>query len=225
MKCVLISIKPKWCELIANGEKTIEVRKTKPKLETPFKCYIYCTKPSKKYQTVAKHMVLNDDELFKLPNGEIKYGNSIELMGYDDYSENNFLNGKVIGEFVCKETTKIAYCGYDNRSIALNIVDDNLKIKKLDEGFLYRCQLSFSDIEKYANGGEVYGWDISDLKIYEEPKELGKFYKVGMLSYDDWLYGIYNGNGGARSSYESYKNAFKLSKAPRSWCYVEEVKE
>lgn len=44
MKDVLISIRPKWCELIANGEKTIEARKTKPKLPTPFKCYIYCTK-------------------------------------------------------------------------------------------------------------------------------------------------------------------------------------
>ena len=44
MKSVLISIKPQWCKLIANGKKTIEVRKTKPKIETPFKCYIYCTK-------------------------------------------------------------------------------------------------------------------------------------------------------------------------------------
>jgi predicted transcriptional regulator len=43
MKSVLISIKPKWVEKIASGEKTIEVRKTRPKLETPFKCYIYCT--------------------------------------------------------------------------------------------------------------------------------------------------------------------------------------
>ena len=40
---VLISIRPKWCEKIVNGEKTIEVRKTRPKLETPFKCYIYET--------------------------------------------------------------------------------------------------------------------------------------------------------------------------------------
>ena len=71
----------------------------------------------------------------------------------------------------------------------------------------------------------MYGWHISDLVIYAEPKDIGEFYKVGMLSYDDWLYGIYNGNGGARSSYESYKNAFKLSKAPQSWCYVEGVKE
>ena len=43
MKSVLISIKPQWCELIASGKKTVEVRKTKPKLETPFKVYIYET--------------------------------------------------------------------------------------------------------------------------------------------------------------------------------------
>lgn len=42
-KAVLISIRPEWCEKIAGGEKTIEVRKTRPKLETPFKCYIYET--------------------------------------------------------------------------------------------------------------------------------------------------------------------------------------
>ena len=42
-KAVMLSIRPKWCEKIASGEKTIEVRKTKPKLETPFKCYIYET--------------------------------------------------------------------------------------------------------------------------------------------------------------------------------------
>lgn len=43
-KAVLISIRPKWCELIASGKKTIEVRKTRPNLETPFKCYIYETR-------------------------------------------------------------------------------------------------------------------------------------------------------------------------------------
>ena len=43
-KAVLISIRPKWCEKIASGEKTIEVRKARPKLQTPFKCYVYRTK-------------------------------------------------------------------------------------------------------------------------------------------------------------------------------------
>lgn len=44
MKAVMMSIRPKWCGKIASGEKSIEVRKNKPKLELPFKCYIYCTK-------------------------------------------------------------------------------------------------------------------------------------------------------------------------------------
>ena len=43
-KAVLISIRPEWCDLIVRGKKTIEVRKTRPKLETPFTAYIYCTK-------------------------------------------------------------------------------------------------------------------------------------------------------------------------------------
>lgn len=41
-KAVLISIRPGWVEEILSGKKTLELRKTKPKLKTPFKCYIYC---------------------------------------------------------------------------------------------------------------------------------------------------------------------------------------
>lgn len=40
-QAVLISIRPKWCEKIISGEKTIEVRKTRPKMDMTFKCYIY----------------------------------------------------------------------------------------------------------------------------------------------------------------------------------------
>lgn len=46
MKAVLISIRPEWCEKIINGRKTIEVRKTRPKMDMPFRCYIYRTKGS-----------------------------------------------------------------------------------------------------------------------------------------------------------------------------------
>lgn len=73
-KAVLISIRPKWCEKIVNGEKTIEVRKTRPKLETPFKAYIYCTLP-------------------KYPH---------EDFIATDYPKPQFYGGgKVIGEFIC----------------------------------------------------------------------------------------------------------------------------
>lgn len=44
MKSVLLSIKPKYCELIASGKKTLEIRKNRPKIDVPFKVYMYCTK-------------------------------------------------------------------------------------------------------------------------------------------------------------------------------------
>ena len=46
-KAVLISIRPEWVSRILCGEKTVEVRKSRPRLEAPFKCYIYCTKGRK----------------------------------------------------------------------------------------------------------------------------------------------------------------------------------
>ena len=77
MKAVLISIQPKWCEKIISGEKTIEVRKSVPKLKRPFKCYIYETKGE-----------------YKTGTGIFAYG--IELKGTKKGK------GKVIGEFVCR---------------------------------------------------------------------------------------------------------------------------
>ena len=80
-KAVMLSIRPKWVEKIANGEKTIEVRKTKPKLETPFKCYIYCTLP-------------------KYPH---------EDFIATDYPRPQFYGGgKVIGEFTCDRIYELA---------------------------------------------------------------------------------------------------------------------
>ena len=87
MKSLLMSIHPKWCELIASGEKTIEVRKTAPK--PPFKVYMYCTQPKGN---------------FNCPKWT--YGKYLE--GHKDYFEVNGTqsNGKVIGEFVCERVSK-----------------------------------------------------------------------------------------------------------------------
>lgn len=86
MKSVMLSIRPKWCEKIAGGEKTIEVRKTKPKLETPFKCYIYCTSGR--------------------PDLNIPISPERLMQDYLDTGSMQSLNcplgnGKVIGEFTC----------------------------------------------------------------------------------------------------------------------------
>lgn len=49
-KGVLISIRPEWVNKIITGEKMVEVRKTRPKLKTPFKCYVYMTRQSRPWR-------------------------------------------------------------------------------------------------------------------------------------------------------------------------------
>lgn len=79
-KAVMLSIRPKWVEKIANGEKTIEVRKTKPKLDTPFKCYIYCT-------------LQGCNEFFR-----VDLGRDVAKWNRGKWADRK---GKVIGEFTC----------------------------------------------------------------------------------------------------------------------------
>lgn len=160
MKSVLISIKPKWCELIANGKKTIEVRKTSPKCDMPFKCYIYCTKDKGISFWMGKRYAYADDRSHNL---------------FDICS-----NGKVIGEFICNKIDRLAVCGYDNRNTELRRVDDNWKVYDLDYDYLNKCQLSLCNLKKYSNGGGLYGWRISDLVIYYKPKSIKEFYHYGV---------------------------------------------
>lgn len=85
-KAVMLSIRPKWCEKIAGGEKTIEVRKTRPKQNPPFKCYIYCTEGRPDLNIpISQEQLMRD----YLETGSMKSLNC--PLG----------NGKVIGEFTC----------------------------------------------------------------------------------------------------------------------------
>lgn len=224
MKSVLMSIKPKYCELIANGKKTIEVRKTKPKLDTPFKCYIYCTQDFANFTTKTKR-------------SEMWIGEPINSVSKGRYLG----NGKVIGEFVCNDIIKltaeftdgktyedIRYCYLDvyeeeQEMILVSNEWDNPN----DSWICKESCLSFDNFKKYIGENfhdiPFYGWQITDLKIYDKPKELGEFTKFGALSYDDWLYGLYNGK--EASSYENYLTPFKVTRPPQSWCYVEELRE
>lgn len=143
MKSVLISIKPKYVELIANGNKTIEVRRTRPKIDTPFKCYIYCTK---------------GENLWLTQKG-VK--SKTELAGY-------LMNGKVIGEFVCDNIYQIKnqYSGF---------VIANATQGETNEIARQSC-LDYDDMVSYLVDKDGYGWHISDLVIYDEPKVLGEFF-------------------------------------------------
>ena len=135
-KAVLISLRPEWCEKIINGRKTIEVRKTRPKMDTPFKCYIY------------------------------KCG-----------------NGKVIGEFLCDEIIEDRTYGHN-------------------EEFYRAACMSAYDAAAYAMQSPMYGWHISDLRVYDHPRDLWEF--TGLR---ETKYGLAPG---------------PITRPPQSWRYVEE---
>ena len=191
MKSVLISIQPQWCELIASGKKTVEVRKTRPKIETPFKVYIYETKESKRRFL---------DHRF-----------NSEINGISHHTE----MGKVIGEFVCDEINRIAHCGTCRNDIRLKIVDKNLNYKELSDNYLSKCKLSYYELDEYSTGSDVYGWNISNLVIYDKPKELSEFKKINRECWYADL-GI-----AKRDCPECQNKGCFVQRPPQSWCYVE----
>ena len=151
-KAVLISIRPEWCQKIMAGRKTIEVRRTRPKMNPPFKCYIY------------------------------KCG-----------------NGKVVGEFLCDQIIEDRTYGHN-------------------EEFYRAACMSAYDAAAYAVQSPMYGWHISNLKIYDTPKELIEFHTWKKCKSCN------------KSGYESTACIYDenciipaaITKAPQSWCYVEE---
>ena len=210
-KSVLLSIKPKYCELIASGKKTIEVRKTRPKIDVPFKGYIYCTKPSKKHQTICGCMILNSDELYRHPKQGIKYGDSIELMCCnDEYSEDNFLNGKVIGEFICDRIIDIDCDSFAPFDKALDLYIDK------------QCCLTRDEFFAYTQGRCAFGFHISYLIIYDKPKDLDEFMAFGKSNCDckNCDNCLYMGIDGVCDIKDIFQPLFR---PPQSWCYVEEL--
>lgn len=209
MKAVLISINPKWCDLIASGKKTIEIRKNKPKLETPFKVYIYCTKARERFFHNGIGETL--DDLYRMPSGEIKFGYSGELMCCNQpYGKDNFLNGKVIGEFVCDKIESIeirhfTVFGHENIYTAVG--------KNPDYKWLKHSCLSYSEVVKYGKLAPLYGWHITDLVIYDKPKELYDF-----VNYDKHE-ACLKKNCFSGDCWRCPNNAIVV-RPPQSWCFV-----
>lgn len=191
MKAVLLSIQPQWCEKIASGEKTVEVRKNRPKIETPFKVYMYHTKTRNAGGGDWNHW----GDCWQLPNGE-------------------FVNagGKVIGEFVCDRVNYLN--GY-----WLNGEDGLKETTCLSDA-------EIMDYIKYID--KTFSlWRIIDVKIYDNPKELGEFRKPCPFNEDcdilcPYAEGEYHGDG-INGDVEFVGCGNRLTRPPKSWCYVEEL--
>lgn len=136
-KAVLLSIKPQYCELIASGKKTVEVRKTKPKLETPFKCYIYCTKDKRGWFDFLKKTRLDGKVIGEFScNCITSFTARGEVQALWNETQNTCLSHNEIIKYAKGKT--LYYWGiYD-----LVIYD---KPKELSEFRLYDCGVKFED--------------------------------------------------------------------------------
>lgn len=188
-KAVLISIRPQWCQKIASGEKTIEIRKTRPKLETPFKCYIYCTRD--------KHLAFMQNQTGT---------NLIACMDVDAAIPvgGAIGNGKVIGEFTC------------DRIDRLTPADEPYGIYDIGDDYVLQTCLENGALWDYGHGTPLYGWHISDLRIYDTPKKLSEFKTLCRVDADCCACPYYN--------YTKMDcDGRVIGRPPQSWCYVDDV--
>lgn len=186
MQAVMLSIRPEWCEKIAQGRKTIELRKSKPKLELPFKCYIYCTLPPSSELFTHGSIREYANELLRLQSGEIVYSYGMQLCCDPEgrpYTKDNFLCRKVIGEFICD--AMLSHCEMANADLA-----EQMSCVRREK------------IREYSGGKEVFGWHISELEIYDTPKDLSDFYVEDIKTFD-------------------CPSLKRMKRPPQSWCYVE----
>lgn len=102
----------------------------------------------------------------------------------------------IIGEFICDKIDEYPYDYCDG----VDIDDDTILETAIDR----------EDINIYAKGKTLYGWHISNLKIYDKPRELSEF-RSPLKRYrnadDEWVFG----------------GLSRLKRAPQSWLYVEEM--
>lgn len=112
--------------------------------------------------------------------------------------------GKVVSEWICDSMTTWRICV----GVPVYLVTTG-------------C-VTVSEILKYTDRGmkDLTSMHISNLTIYDKPKELSEFKKAGFMTEEQWLCNLYPHT---HCHYEAWAKRFEITKAPQSWCYVEEL--
>lgn len=147
---VVISIRPEWCRKILRGEKTLEVRKTKPNLDMPFKCYIYCT-------------LSGSPEFFR---NDLK--SDLHLWYGEKWYDRK---GNVVGEFTCNKLYLYSAVWKGANSISDH---DMLSRSCLTTDEIVKYENAEVNAKTMTLKCGVWAWEISDLVLYDNPIPLSE---------------------------------------------------
>lgn len=201
MKAILISIKPKYVADILNGKKTVEIRKKFPKGYVGW-VYIYCTSHNNHRKS-----------LYELETYKKKRKFDVDY--YIPSDPGFILNSKVVARFW---VDKVEYV--ENTYDEFRWGEEDYSTETFNPDVLYeKSCLSFEKIDKYLKGDCGYAIHITNLEIFDKPKELKEFYKVGCEEY--FTKHVFVDHPNFRPIYERELKQFQFTRAPQSWCYVE----
>ena len=182
-KQVMLSVRSKWVEQILNGTKTYEFRNRLPKdLVKGMVVNVYCTK--------EKPYLIKECELDEFGN---RYDTNIKLLKEIPILPFKMYNGKVVASFEVGEIYEIR-CADD--------VWYNTKSSHIE----FITPLKTYKLQGYTN--QRYAIEITNLKIFDKPRELSEFLYVNNNKYDEFGF-----------------HKTRLTKAPQSFCYCYDSKE
>lgn len=208
MKAVLRSVKPYWLYLILTRKKTVEIGKSCPQAKDWNKVVeLYCSKDMRSFNRIPEE----DKKWMRKYLGKVACRFVCDWISEYESNFSSACDGEI---------REVFYDPDDNERIAPIIAEVGDKC-----GFMWRACMSWKELRSYMGDAPktFYAWHISQLKIYNKPKELNEF--VRPCSYKGICYSCerFMPNGSGDRNFRFCNT--KITRPPESWCYVQELEE
>lgn len=135
---------------------------------------------------------------------------------YGDMKTNYYLKGrgKVIGEFICDKVDEYTFSHYEAEYRVTHVEQEAMRLNQ-------------PELIQYGKGETLYGWHITDLKIYDKPKEWSEFYvhKEVKGGCENCTYYRIPTLKFCQDCMSGKSPKKYLTRPPQSWMYVEEVRK
>lgn len=192
---ILASLKPYYYYLIGEKKKDIEVRKSALK-DLPQDIVFYMSKDEKSFAKIPKEF----QEKYRKHFGKI--GIKVVCDKVDEYKFHEGL-------------TEFNSMGLPSRIYGSYLI--------FTDEYKSMC-LSYDEVKDYGSRKTLYGWHISDLKIYDKPKNLSEFYRP--CSYSGICYSCerFRPNGTPNDKPNDFCDG-TITRPPQSYMYVKELGE